>query len=95
MDMYDLLGIKSPQTQAIELAKRFKMCRKQFKITQKDLASKSGIKYGTIRHFEQTGQISLTALLVLADTLNMLKDFELLFNPEKYIDIRKLANEDN
>ena len=94
MDMYELLGLKSPENVAIELAKRFKKCRKQKHITQKELAEKSGIKYGTIRHFEQTGKISLSSLIALTETLGMMGDFELLFNPNKYRDLRREMDED-
>ena len=36
---------------------------KELKISQKDLAFKSGVSYGSIRRFETTGEISLKPLI--------------------------------
>lgn len=39
---------------------RVKLRRKELKLTQKELAKRSGVSYGSIRRFENSGEISLT-----------------------------------
>ena len=53
--------------------------RKELKISQKDLAFKSVVSYGSIRRFETTGEISLKSLIQIAKVLNSLEDFNKLF----------------
>ncbi len=45
-----------------DLASRFKIYRKKAKLTQLELADRSGVPYGTIKRFERTGKISLESL---------------------------------
>lgn len=61
------------------LIQRVKQRRKELNLSQKDLASKSGVSYGSIRRFESEGEISLTSLLKIAQALNSLEDFNNLF----------------
>ena len=51
--------------------------------SQESLAQRSGVSYGTLKKFEQTGQISLASLLKLAAALNALEDFAALFAKEQ------------
>lgn len=53
-----------------ELASGVKKLRLSRGYTQRDLAKHSGVKFGTIQKFEQTGQISLVSLINIAKTLN-------------------------
>ena len=48
-------------------------------LTQSDLAARSGVPLATLKRFEQKGQISLAALLALADALDALAGFGALF----------------
>ncbi|OQX73304.1 MAG: transcriptional regulator [Campylobacteraceae bacterium 4484_4] len=59
-----------------ELRTKFKSRRKTLKLTQKELSGKADVSLGTLKRFEQTGQISLEALLKLALVLECLEDFE-------------------
>lgn len=93
MDMYELLNRKSPENVRLELAKRFKQCRKNKGLTQVQLSKKSLIPYGTIRQFEQKGKISLESLIILCEALDMISDFDLLFNPDTHRNYRKLVDE--
>ena len=43
----------------MELAKRMVQLRKRKKISQKEFASRSGVSLGSLKRFEQTGEISL------------------------------------
>lgn len=68
---------------------RVKLRRKELKLTQKDLAKRSGVSYGSIRRFESCGEISLTSLLKIANAINCLEDFNELF---KYQQITSLKD---
>ena len=70
---------KTPSQVQIELAERFKKLRKRKKIAQAELANKSGVSLGSIKRFEQTGQISLESFLKLAHLFDRLDDFEAIF----------------
>ncbi|NLS20479.1 helix-turn-helix transcriptional regulator [Rhizobium sp. P40RR-XXII] len=52
-------------------------------LTQRDLASMSGVSYGSIRLFEETGKISFEALVKVAFVLDADKEFETLFLPRQ------------
>ena len=64
------------------LVERVKERRKELKLTQQGLAKKSGVSYGSIRRFETTGEIALTSLLKIANALNSLEEFNMLFSTE-------------
>ena len=70
---------KTPSQIQSELAGRFKVIRKSRKLSQTELAEKSGVSYGSIRRFEYTGQISLESLLKLAHFFDQLDNFENIF----------------
>jgi hypothetical protein len=48
---------------------------------RKLLAKRSGVSLGSLKRFETTGQISLESLLLLADVLNRLDDFDAVLKP--------------
>lgn len=50
-------------------------------LTQSDLANRSGVPLATLKRFEQTGQVSLAALLQVASALDALDSFTVLFPP--------------
>ncbi|MCB9326166.1 MAG: helix-turn-helix transcriptional regulator [Lewinellaceae bacterium] len=49
------------------------------KLSQLQLAEKSGVSLGSIKRFEQTGKISFESLLTLAHILGRLSEFESIF----------------
>lgn len=71
------------------IVNRVKLRRKELKLTQKELAKRSGVSYGSIRRFENSGEISLTSLLKIANAINCLEDFKELF---KYQQITSLKD---
>ena len=73
------LTIHTPASEARELASRVKKRRLALHLTQAELAQRAGMPLSTYRHFEQTAQISLQALLSVASALNALDDFHSLF----------------
>jgi len=63
-----------------ELAQKHKVLRKQAGFTQSELAQRSGVSLGSIKRFENTGQISLESLVKCAQILDRTADFDLLLN---------------
>jgi transcriptional regulator with XRE-family HTH domain len=73
------------------LAQRHKLLRKKFRLTQKEMAERSGVSLGSLKRFENTGKISLEALLKLAHLMERLKDFDLIFQSgDDLKDVQKL-----
>ncbi|MBI2257692.1 MAG: helix-turn-helix transcriptional regulator [Flavobacteriia bacterium] len=70
---------KQPSDYLLEIAKKEKNFRKRKKYTQTDLANRAGISLGSLKRFEQTGEISFNSLLKIAHVLDVLEDFENLF----------------
>lgn len=77
-DFVDTLTIQSAHNQLVEREKRR---RKQLKISQRQLAVRSGVSYASIRRFETTGDISLSSLFKIANALDCLEEFTSLFPP--------------
>ncbi len=76
-----LARLISPETAAQEIATREKQLRRKSGITQKDLASRSGVALGSIRRFEQTGQISLESLVRICRALDCESQLDSLSSP--------------
>jgi transcriptional regulator with XRE-family HTH domain len=70
---------KVPSQIQMELAKKFRDLRKFKKLSQQEFATKSGVSLGSLKRFEQTGQISLESMLQLAHLFDRLEDFDLVF----------------
>jgi transcriptional regulator with XRE-family HTH domain len=61
------------------IATRARDLRLELNLSQQTLSEKSGVSYGSLKKFEQTGQISLESLLKLAVILGCMDDFKALF----------------
>ena len=70
------------------LVNRVRARRKELKISQKDLAFKSGVSYESIRRFKTTSEISLKSLIQIVKVLNLLEDFKELFVHTQKKDIK-------
>lgn len=68
--------LKTPDEVRHELADRFKARRLGQALTQRDLAARSGMSFGSLKRFETTGQVALDSLLRLALALGCLEDFD-------------------
>ena len=64
---------------AVIIAKKAQKKRLELNLSQKTLSEKSGVSYGTLKKFEQKGQISLESLLKIALALGEMDQFEHLF----------------
>lgn len=82
----------NPNSIAENIAKRFKLRRLELNLTQKELAKKSGVSYGSIKRFESKGEISLKNLLMIAVVLNSTDEFNMLFSKEQYNSIDEIIN---
>lgn len=69
---------------------RFVKRRKELKISQKELAIRSGVSYASIRRFEKSGDVSLCSLIKLAHAIDCLVDFEELFKNQKIASLKDL-----
>ena len=80
---------KVPSQVQLERASRFREIRRNKKVSQSQLANKSGVSLGSIKRFEQTGQISLESLLKLAHLFDRLSDFVTVFKIDA--DLKEIA----
>ncbi len=69
---------KTPSDIQQNLKTNFKQKRKKLGFTQNDLADRSGVSLGSLKRFENKGQISLESLLKLALVLECLEEFRAL-----------------
>ena len=81
MGKYNLY--KLPSDILISISQNVVILRKEKGWTQLDLAEKSDVSYGSIKRFEQSGQISFESLLKIAESLNRLSEFENILLPPK------------
>jgi len=88
---------KTPNDIMQELKLKFKKRRKQLKLTQNDLATRSGVSLGSIKRFESIEQISLESLLKLAFVLECLEDFSTVCyeEEERFGSIEEVLNSKN
>lgn len=75
------------------IANRMVKLRKRRKITQKALAAKSGVSLGSIKRFEQSGEISLQSLTKLAIALEVEGELDTLFDSVPFQSIEEVINE--
>jgi len=76
----------------LQLAKRIAGIRKRQKISQQTLASRSGVSFGSIKRFEQTGDISLQSLTKIAIALGIDEQIEALFSDVPFESIEEIIN---
>ena len=76
-----------------KLADRVRNIRRRRSISQQKLADISGVSYGSIKRFEQTGQISLLSLTRIAMALDIAGELRNLFTEVPYQDIQEVMNE--
>ncbi len=74
------LMFKTPLSIMQELKNRLQQRRLAIGFSQKALSERSGVSLGSIKRFENTGEISLPSLLKIAIILDCLDDFENIAN---------------
>ncbi|MEX0661778.1 MAG: helix-turn-helix transcriptional regulator [Balneolaceae bacterium] len=85
----------NPKDLMEKISKRAKAKRLGHNITQKELAERSGVSLGSIKRFENTGQISLKHLLMVATVLKALEEFHFLFEETSYQSIDEMVEKKN
>lgn len=88
--------LSTPQEVQQAIAKQLRAKRLEHNLSQQTLSEKSGVSYGSLKKFEQTGQISLEALLKIAVVLNCMDDFNTLFaikKPETALSLDELIED--
>ncbi len=86
-------NMTTPQEMQKAIAQQLRRLRLKMNLSQQTLSEKSGVSYGSLKKFEQTGQISLESLLKLALILGSMDDFKALFapqSPEKALSLDEL-----
>lgn len=76
----------------MEMASRMVQLRKRKKISQKVLAAKSGVSLGSLKRFEQQGEISLQSFTKLAIALEVEGELENLFTEVPFNSIEEVIN---
>ena len=66
--------------------------RKRKKISQKDLAARSGVSLGSLKRFEQSGEISLQSFTKLAIALEVEGELETVFSEVPFGSIEEVIN---
>ena len=87
-----LFNPKTPNDIAKELVEKIKQHRKKLKISQAQLAAKSGVSLGSIKRFESKYEISLNSFIKLLIALNLERDLENLFTQRSYNSIDEVIN---
>lgn len=84
--------LKIPETYMKQIAQREKDLRKKHRLSRAELSKKSNVSYGSLKRFEETGNISLSSLIKLAIALDSITEFDTLFPKKKPESIEEIIN---
>lgn len=84
--------MKTPKELSLIIAANVRKRRKGRKLSMQDLAEKSGVSYGSVKRFENCGEISLTSLLKIATVLDCADVFEELFAEQEIRSIQEIID---
>jgi transcriptional regulator with XRE-family HTH domain len=85
--MDNILSVKQ------DLAGRVRARRREGKMSQTALAERAAVSLGSIKRFENQGEISLSSLLRIAVVLGYVEDFANLFERKNYQSLEEVLNE--
>ncbi|MCI9174459.1 MAG: helix-turn-helix transcriptional regulator [Lachnospiraceae bacterium] len=91
--MNNFTFLKSPDGVKTEIAGRMRERRKEKKLSQVQLSQRSDVSLGSLKRFEQTGEISLSSLVKIAFALGCADDFDALFVKKGYSSIQEVIDE--
>ena len=94
MNNFNFLS-KTPKEIDKLIAARIRNIRRRRKISQKRLSEKSGVSLGSVKRFENSGEISLISLTKIAVALELDGELERLFEDAPYLSIEEIINENN
>lgn len=90
-----LSKLKYPEEIARDIAQAEKSKRRKRKLTQCELSARAGVSLGSLKRFEQTGEISFVSLLKIATVLDETERFADLFQSKEYSSIQEVIDERN
>lgn len=88
-------SLKTPETYMKQIARQEKTVRKKRKLSRAALSQRSNVSYGSLKRFEETGNISLSSLIKLAIALGCEEEFSSLFRINKAESIEDIINEED
>lgn len=92
-DALELINLmKTPKDVNNDVVKRMKARRKEQKLTQAELSRRADVSLGSLKRFEQTGNISLNSLIKIAFVLGCQEDFDGLFAKKGYSSIQEVID---
>ena len=93
MSITYLNHIKATSEISKALSNRVKQTRIRRSITQEELAERSGVSFGSVKRFEQTGEISLKHLILISKVLRCSEQWDELFSLSNYESMEELLKE--
>ena len=93
MRMIDVFNLQqTPEQLTRGVAKRAAERRKELGLTQAVLASRAAVSLGSLRRFEQTGQVSFDSLVRICIALGCEDDLNVLFAKRAYRSIQEVID---
>ncbi len=86
---------KTPKEINKMIAERIRNIRKRRKLSQEKLSEKSGVSLGSVKRFENIGEISLSSLTKLAIALGCENELEQLFEDIPFESIQEVIDGQN
>lgn len=77
---------------AMEVANRLRARRKEKRLTQEQLAFRSGMSLASYKRFEQTGQVAFLSLVGIAMALGCEREIDGLFARRQYSSIEEVLH---
>ena len=90
-----IVAQKTPNEINTLIAARIRDLRKRRKLSQKKLSEKSGVSLGSVKRFENSGEISLSSLTKLAIALSCENELEGLFEKIPFASIQEVIDAQN
>lgn len=84
--------MKTPKESCQIIAKNERAQRKARNLSMEKFAEISGVSLGSLKRFENMGEISLVSLLKLAIVLDCAEEFEQLFVKEHIMSIQEIID---
>ena len=81
---------KTPGELQTLIAESVRMIRRMRKISQKKLSELSGVSLGSVKRFEQSGEISFLSLIKIATALDLNNELEHLFEDVPPLSIEEI-----
>jgi len=87
-------NLLTPEELRLHIAANVRARRLEMSLTQKGMSSRTGIPLATYKRFEQSGEISLSNLIMIAVVLRMTQELENLFAERRYRNIDEVINKE-